>query len=122
MALLQTGYAYPNGVDHHPYPRVVCAYEFIGAVLPTGLKNYEIIHIIDVRLILFLHVDPLNFIDVDRVIRFGEQHPILLLALQHHYKIIVLLIIDASIVDIIIYQNKYLVQVTPKIQRPVLVV
>jgi hypothetical protein len=43
--VLQTGNAFPNGADPHPYPRADAPIEFIGAVLPAGLSGYEIVNI-----------------------------------------------------------------------------
>jgi hypothetical protein len=44
--VLQTGYAFPNGVDYHPIPKIGWPIEFIGATLPDGLIEYEIVMII----------------------------------------------------------------------------
>jgi hypothetical protein len=43
---LQTGYAFPNGVDYHPYPKLEAPIEFIGKGSLASFSKYEIVCII----------------------------------------------------------------------------
>ena len=44
--IFQTGSAFPNGTDNHPQNADGSAVEFMGAVLPAGLRDYELVRII----------------------------------------------------------------------------